>query len=68
MEKGFEKALEIYSVLATGQSISAKDKETAELYNSFYSDSEVYDAVNIMNQSLLLQELVTRSLDIPTMI
>ena len=34
MEKGFEKALEIYSVLATGQSISAKDKETAPNANS----------------------------------
>ena len=38
-----EKALDIYSVLATGRSLSASDKETAELYNAFYSDSEVYD-------------------------
>ena len=43
MEKSMEKALDIYSVLATGRSLSASDKETAELYNAFYSDSEVYD-------------------------
>lgn len=43
MEKSLEKALDIYTVLATGKSLSAKDKETSELYNSFYSDSEVYD-------------------------
>lgn len=55
MEKGFEKALDIYSVLATGHSISAKDKETAELYNSFYSDSEVYDAVTTLLKKLNLK-------------
>ena len=43
MDKSLEKALDIYSVLATGQSISAKDKETSELYSAFYADSEVYD-------------------------
>ena len=43
MEKSMEKALDIYSVLATGRSLSSSDKETAELYNAFYSDSEVYD-------------------------
>ncbi len=43
MEKSMEKALDIYSVLATGRNISAKDKDTAELYDTFYSDSEVYD-------------------------
>lgn len=45
MEKSLEKALDIYSVLASGKSISSKDKETSELYNSFYADSEVYDTV-----------------------
>ena len=43
MEKSLEKALDIYSALATGKSISAKDKDTEELYNTFYADSEVYD-------------------------
>ena len=45
MEKSLEKALDIYSVLATGKSISSKDKETSELYNAFYADTEVYDTV-----------------------
>ncbi len=43
MDKALAKALDIYSVLATGRSISQQDKETAALYNAFYSDSEVYD-------------------------
>ena len=43
MEKSLEKALDIYSVLAAGRTISKADKETADLYNDFYSDSEVYD-------------------------
>ena len=43
MEKNLEKALDIYTILATGKSLSSKDKETSELYNSFYADSEVYD-------------------------
>ncbi|MBO4863225.1 MAG: hypothetical protein J5517_02555 [Eubacterium sp.] len=43
MEKSLEKALNIYTVLATGKSISSADKETSELYNAFYADSEVYD-------------------------
>ena len=45
MEKSLEKALDIYSVLATGKTISSKDKETGELYNAFYADTEVYDTV-----------------------
>ena len=43
MDKNLEKALDIYTILATGKSLSSKDKETSELYNSFYADSEVYD-------------------------
>lgn len=42
-DRSLNKALDIYSALITGQSISLKDKATAELYNEFYSDSEVYD-------------------------
>ena len=53
MEKSLEKALEIYSVLAVGKNISLKDKETSELYNAFYSDSETYDVfMNIMKPYL----------------
>ncbi len=52
MDKGLEKALDIYSVLATGRSISAKDKETSELYNAYYADSEVYDITNALLQRL----------------
>ncbi len=52
MEKGLEKALDIYSVLAAGRSISAKDKETSELYNAYYADSEVYDITNALLQRL----------------
>ena len=40
-DRSLNKALDIYSALITGQSISLKDKATAELYNEFYSDSEV---------------------------
>ncbi len=42
-EKSLDKALDIYSELAAGRSISADDKDTAELYRVFYADSEVYD-------------------------
>ena len=55
MERNLEKALDIYSVLATGRSISAKDKETAELYNAFYSESEVYDTVTGLLKRLNLK-------------
>ena len=51
MEKSLEKALNIYAVLATGKSISSSDKETSELYNAFYADSEVYDiTMSIINK------------------
>ena len=52
MDKSLEKALDIYAVLATGRSISAKDRETSELYNSFYADSEVYDITGALIKKL----------------
>lgn len=55
MDKNIERALDIYSVLATGKSISAKDKETEELYNIFYSESEIYDLVVGMLKRLNLK-------------
>ena len=55
MEKSLEKALEIYSVLAVGKNISLKDKETSELYNAFYSDSETYDIVSELLSKLNLR-------------
>ncbi|MCR5212966.1 MAG: DUF6063 family protein [Eubacterium sp.] len=55
MEKTLEKALDIYSALATGRSISAKDKETAELYEAFYADSGVYDITMALLKRLNLR-------------
>lgn len=55
MEKALEKALDIYSILATGKSISARDKETSELYNAFYADSEVYDITTGLLERLNLK-------------
>ena len=58
MEKEFEKslktALDIYSILITGKDISAQDKDTSELYNAFYSDSEVYEIVESLLKRLNL--------------
>ncbi len=55
MDKSLEKALDIYSVLATGKSVSLKDKETTELYNAYYADSEVYDITNSLLKRLGLK-------------
>ena len=44
------KRLLIYTVYLLQESISAKDKETSELYNSFYSDSEVYDITGLLKR------------------
>lgn len=42
-EKSLDTALEIYSVLAQGKSLKSDEAETAELYQAYYSDAEVYD-------------------------
>ena len=55
MERSLEKALDIYSALISGKTVSADDKETAELYSTFYSDSEVYDTVTGLLQRLNLK-------------
>ena len=55
MDKSMDKALDIYSALISGKTISAKDKETSELYNAFYSDSEVYDITTGLLQRLNLK-------------
>ena len=57
-DRSLNKALDIYSALITGQSISQKDKATSELYNAFYSDSEVYDITTkiLARQGLKLYE------------
>lgn len=41
--RNIDKALDIYAALITGQNISRKNKETREMYEDFYSNSEVYD-------------------------
>lgn len=53
-EKSLEKALAIYSALITGKNVSKQNKETRELYNDFYSDSEVYDITVKLLKSLNL--------------
>ena len=55
MDRAMDKALDIYSVLATGRAISAKDRETSELYNTFYADAEVYDITNSLLERLNLK-------------
>ena len=42
-DRSLNRAMDIFSALVAGKSISLKDKSTAELYNSFYADSEVYE-------------------------
>ncbi len=41
--RNLDKALDIYAALITGQDISRNTKETREMYEDFYSNSEVYD-------------------------
>lgn len=41
--RNLDKALDIYAALITGQDISRNSKETREMYEDFYSNSEVYD-------------------------
>ena len=55
MEKSLEKALDIYSTLISGKRVSADDKETSEMYSTFYSDTEVYDTVTGLLQRLNLK-------------
>ena len=55
MEKSLEKALDIYSALIAGKRVSADDKETSEMYSTFYSDTEVYDTVTGLLQRLNLK-------------
>ncbi len=52
--KNLDKALDIYSALISGVEISRKDKETRELYDDFYSNSEVYDITTKLLKKLNL--------------
>lgn len=54
-DRSLDKALDIYSILATGRSISQDDRDTADLYSAYYADSEVYDITNRLLQRLNLK-------------
>ncbi len=41
--RNLDKALDIYAALITGQDITRNNKETREMYEDFYSNSEVYE-------------------------
>jgi hypothetical protein len=51
-ERNLDKALEIYSAMITGKEVSLHNKETKDLYELFYGNSEVYDIVTRMLKKL----------------
>ncbi len=53
-EKSLDTAMDIYSALITGQEVSRNNPETGELYNLYYSDPAVFDAVNRLLKKLNL--------------
>ena len=53
-DRNMDKALEIFSALITGDEISAKNKDTAALYDEYSNNSEVYDIVTAMCRKMNL--------------
>ena len=54
-ERNLDKALEIYSALITGKDVSQSSKDTKDLYEAFYGNSEVYDIVTRLLKKLGLR-------------
>ena len=53
-EKSLQTALDIYAALVTGQTVSATDPETKDLYDAFYGDAAVYDITTALMKKLNL--------------
>lgn len=54
-EKDLDTALEIFSALIQGKTISADDRDTGSLYQAFYRNPEVYDITARLLKKLNLQ-------------
>lgn len=54
-ERNLEKALDIYSALITGREISARSKDSREMYEEFYANGELYDIVTKLLKKLGLR-------------
>ena len=57
-DRNMDKALEIFSAFITGDEISARNKDTAALYDEYSNNAEVYDIVYSMckKMNLMLYE------------
>lgn len=53
-DRNMDKALEIFSALITGDEISAKNKDTATMYEEYSNNSQVYDIVTAMCKKMNL--------------